>query len=170
MDWNTLGKSGSLGRALFVEALTRRDIPGPVAMDVEKMIYQMSKMGDSPYEMYARRVLHGIHTAEIPDGDYCRATRIFLVEQEGADKLGPSNRAARRDVKTLAQGNAILRAQLDTPILRLEAGSQERGICCPRCRKSDQVTFFLLQTRGGDEGSTTFGKCSRCKNHWRCRA
>ena len=38
---------------------------------------------------------------------------------------------------------------------------------CGRC-KSDEPTYYQLQTRGADEATTTFVTCLNCGNRWKC--
>jgi DNA-directed RNA polymerase subunit M len=37
---------------------------------------------------------------------------------------------------------------------------------CPKCGHSE-AAYWQLQTRGADEGMTTFYRCLKCKNTWR---
>lgn len=38
---------------------------------------------------------------------------------------------------------------------------------CGRC-KSDETTYYQLQTRSADEATTTFVTCLNCGNRWKC--
>jgi transcription factor S len=37
---------------------------------------------------------------------------------------------------------------------------------CPKC-DNKEAYFWILQTRAGDEASTRFFKCTKCKHTWR---
>lgn len=37
---------------------------------------------------------------------------------------------------------------------------------CPKCGNKEAY-FWMLQTRAGDEASTRFFKCTKCKHTWR---
>ena len=41
----------------------------------------------------------------------------------------------------------------------------EGALTCPKC-KCDNVHSYGMQTRGGDESTTVFAWCMRCKNRW----
>jgi transcription elongation factor S-II len=37
---------------------------------------------------------------------------------------------------------------------------------CPKCKHRDCV-YHIMQIRSGDEGSTIFVMCNKCKHNWR---
>ena len=39
-------------------------------------------------------------------------------------------------------------------------------VICPRCGH-DEASYWMVQTRGGDEASTQFFRCTKCGRTWR---
>lgn len=65
---------------------------------------------------------------------------------------------------TKATKRAIRRLSKDEIDLILgNTDSVECSVPCIRCKRNDRVTYTLKQTRGGDEASTPFIVCDRCK-------
>ena len=42
-----------------------------------------------------------------------------------------------------------------------------KSIYCPKCKKNQQVSFWMVQTRSADESPTRFFKCTVCGETWR---
>ena len=55
-----------------------------------------------------------------------------------------------------------------TRLYEIDKGMAMPGMfTCGRC-KSDQTTYYQLQTRSADEPMTTFVSCLECGNRWKC--
>lgn len=42
-----------------------------------------------------------------------------------------------------------------------------REMYCPKCKKKQPVSYWMLQTRSADESPTRFFRCTVCKYTWR---
>ena len=60
-------------------------------------------------------------------------------------------------------------AQIDA-ILGIGATDVKGGLFnCSRCKTKEHTTYTMIQDRSGDEGSTAYVRCIKCKKRWKER-
>jgi DNA-directed RNA polymerase subunit M len=42
-----------------------------------------------------------------------------------------------------------------------------KDMYCPKCKKNQKVSFWMIQTRSADESPTRFFRCTECGDTWR---
>lgn len=96
--------------------------------------------------------------------EFCPKCGIMLVKKGDkyvCSKCGHSkgnvNLSHTEKTKTKSATAIVGEGQEHMPIAK---------ITCPKC-KNDTCYTWSLQTRAGDEGETSFFKCTKCNHTWR---
>lgn len=92
-------------------------------------------------------------TTKIMNGEILPHKVAFMTHQE----LQPEKWAKMLDIKR----------KIDESTFSPNISATTDSFTCFKCR-SNQCTYYQLQTRSADEPMTTFVTCINCFNRWRC--